>query len=262
MPVFFKTPEYHKATLNFVKGSECLNDFTWENLADGDISGVDGAVYAGPRWQPAWAVFELDGDGPQQVTQLRFLADTDCRYSRTATTEYRIWLSESGTKTSDFRLAVNKWKENTLWDEINIEPQFAKYLMIELVQPNYNRRLAGELEVMVLPDAVPLAKSAETDLMPISAELLPNYPNPFNAGTTISFDLPEASDVLVTIHNVLGQKIAEVLTASLATGIHEVFWDGFDSNSQVVSSGIYFCRLNARTSTNEWNQLIKMTLIK
>ena len=260
--VFFKTPDYRKAALKLVTGSECLSELTWENLIDGDSAGLDGAVYAGPRWQPAWAIFELAGEEPRTVTQLRFLADTECRYSRTTTSEYRIWLSESGTKKSDFRLVVNKWKENTPWDEINIAPQLAKYLKIELVQPNFNRRLAGELEVLVVPGPIPLAKSSENEVLPTSAQLLPNYPNPFNAGTTISFGLPMAADVQVTIHNVLGQKIAEVLTASLAAGQHEVYWDGFDVNSQVVSSGVYFCRLNGRTSKTEWNRLIKMTLIK
>ena len=261
-PVFFKVPEYHKAELKLVAGSQCLNDFTWENLIDGDISGLDGAVYAGPRWEPAWAIFELIGDEARSVTQLRFLADTGCRYSRTSTTEYRIWLSEDGTEIGDFHLAVNAWKENTPWDVINIEPQLAKYLMIELVQPNYNRRLAGELEVLVIPDAVPLAKSSGADPLPTSVQLLSNYPNPFNAGTTISFDLPVEADVQVSIHNILGQQIVEVLTASLAAGRHEVGWDGFGANAQIISSGVYFCRLNARTSTTEWNRLIKMTIIK
>jgi hypothetical protein len=67
-----------------------------------------------------------------------------------------------------------------------------------------------------------------------------NCPNPFNATTTISFDLPSAGCVNLDVYNLAGQKIATLINGNMDAGEHNVIWD-----ASAFSSGIYFYRLTA-----------------
>jgi hypothetical protein len=68
-----------------------------------------------------------------------------------------------------------------------------------------------------------------------------NVPNPFNPATTITYDLPEASNVRLTIYNLSGQQVATLVSfAYQAAGHYEVTWDGSD-----FATGVYFYRLEA-----------------
>ncbi|MDO9578844.1 MAG: carboxypeptidase regulatory-like domain-containing protein [Candidatus Cloacimonadales bacterium] len=85
-----------------------------------------------------------------------------------------------------------------------------------------------------------------------------NYPNPFNPSTTISFNIPKAADVTITIYNVKGQQVTRLLDEQLEEGIHSVVWNGLDSSKKTVSSGIYYYKVKAdgKSVTN------KMVLMK
>jgi hypothetical protein len=106
------------------------------------------------------------------------------------------------------------------------------------------------------PITVPVMAKA-TPLVPTSFALNQNYPNPFNAGTIIGFDLPEDSDVRVSIYNVLGQTV-RTFSGQYEAGQRSVTWDGTDENSNGVSSGVYFYRIAAKN----FNDVKKMTLLK
>ncbi len=88
---------------------------------------------------------------------------------------------------------------------------------------------------------------------------LPNYPNPFNPTTIISFSVTQNSDfVKLEIYNVKGQKVKQLVSSQLSAGQHSVEWDGKDENNQSVTSGIYFYKLQ----TNGFSQTKKMILAK
>jgi len=76
-----------------------------------------------------------------------------------------------------------------------------------------------------------------------------NYPNPFNPTTTISFSIPEESKVDLSIYNIKGQKVRQLVSDQLLTGQHSVVWDGKDSHDKQVSSGIYLYNLNIDDKT-------------
>ena len=72
-----------------------------------------------------------------------------------------------------------------------------------------------------------------------------SYPNPFNPRTTISFSLPREGDVRVEIFTPNGALVRRLYSGLARFGRNEVVWDGTDENGMRVSSGTYFCRLNA-----------------
>ncbi len=71
-------------------------------------------------------------------------------------------------------------------------------------------------------------------------ELLQNYPNPFNPRTIISWKLAVGSKVDLSIYNVLGQKVATLISEKQPAGSYKVEWD-----ASGLTSGIYFYRLTA-----------------
>ncbi len=71
-----------------------------------------------------------------------------------------------------------------------------------------------------------------------------NYPNPFNPATQIAFELPEAGDIKLSVYDVSGRKIADLLSGWQAAGLKRVKWNGQNYLGYSVASGIYFYRLN------------------
>jgi len=88
--------------------------------------------------------------------------------------------------------------------------------------------------------------------------LAANYPNPFNPMTKISFSLPEAQDVVLTVYGLDGRKVATLINETRDAGSHDVVWTGRDDRGQMVASGTYFYRINA----GPYSQVRKMTLMK
>jgi hypothetical protein len=76
-----------------------------------------------------------------------------------------------------------------------------------------------------------------------SINLTKNYPNPFNRGTQIEYELPDRGMVNIEIYNVLGQKVRTLFNDMQFAGTFEVYWDGTNDEGSTVSSGIYLCRL-------------------
>jgi len=91
-----------------------------------------------------------------------------------------------------------------------------------------------------------------------SFELFQNYPNPFNPSTTIRFELPEASEMVVKIFNLTGSEIRTLVRGQYQAGVHNVNWDGRDNNARVVASGVYLYRLQA----GSFKQVRKMSLLR
>jgi peptidase C25-like protein/flagellar hook capping protein FlgD len=98
---------------------------------------------------------------------------------------------------------------------------------------------------------ITISEEANSPDDPISPNVLSasNFPNPFNPSTTISFSIPHDSDVVVSIHNMKGQVVKQLLTGSLCAGEHSVLWNGKDIKGEVVSSGIYFYQVQTPSKT-------------
>ena len=77
------------------------------------------------------------------------------------------------------------------------------------------------------------------------AHLVSAYPVPFGNKTTLAFALDRAINVRLTIHDVTGRLVRDLLNVQLSRGRHEHEWNGRDSQGDEVSPGMYFVRLQA-----------------
>ncbi|MCK5115762.1 MAG: T9SS type A sorting domain-containing protein [Candidatus Aegiribacteria sp.] len=71
------------------------------------------------------------------------------------------------------------------------------------------------------------------------------YPNPFSAEAAISFSLPSAGRVSVTIYDMSGRAVRNLSDTEMQAAEHTLMWDGLDQTGNAVGAGVYFCRLQA-----------------
>ena len=94
--------------------------------------------------------------------------------------------------------------------------------------------------------------------LPTAFSLGQNYPNPFNPTTAIEFNLPKASHVTLTIYNILGQRVTDLINSTLSAGNKSIEWNGTDANGRTVESGVYFYKISA----DEFSMTRKMMMLK
>ena len=100
--------------------------------------------------------------------------------------------------------------------------------------------------------------STKDEGIPTEFALHENYPNPFNPTTTLRFDLPELSDMTLTIYNMLGQKVKTFNMQSTPAGYHSVTWDATNDLGEQVGAGVYLYQLQAK----DFVKARKMVLLK
>jgi hypothetical protein len=96
------------------------------------------------------------------------------------------------------------------------------------------------------------------ELVPTIFALHQNYPNPFNPTTQISYDLPEASRVSISIHDLMGREIRTMINSEQTAGFKNLQWNATDNSGQPVSAGMYIYTIQA----GEFRSTKKMLLLK
>ena len=104
--------------------------------------------------------------------------------------------------------------------------------------------ISGVINITVATD---ISNESGSEL-PKEISLSQNYPNPFNLSTTIEFSLPERSEITLNIYNILGQKIRNLAYGYYPAGTHSAAWDGYISGGEIAPTGIYFYRLESKSS--------------
>ena len=85
-----------------------------------------------------------------------------------------------------------------------------------------------------------------------------NFPNPFNPVTEIRYTLPRESYVNISIYNILGQKVKNLVDEYQSAGYKTVKWNGKNDQGQNVASGVYFYKIKA----GDFTKVKKMVIIK
>ena len=101
--------------------------------------------------------------------------------------------------------------------------------------------------------AGPTGVKNENVPVPLTFNLSQNYPNPFNPSTKIKYNIASAGNVKLTVYNVLGQEIAELVNGEVSAGLHEVTF-----NASSLPSGAYLYKLEQGSSV----MVKKMLLLK
>jgi len=128
-----------------------------------------------------------------------------------------------------------------------VDPDNGRYYKLSAVD------VAGNEGEVVGPETV-----VDAPELPTQYALSPCMPNPFNPSTTLRFSLPADAEVSLSIYDLSGRRIVELISEDMPQGNHEVEWRGKDSGGLPVASGVYFYRLEA----DDFVDTRKMTLIK
>ncbi len=104
------------------------------------------------------------------------------------------------------------------------------------------------------PEEGILTENEATDgTIPKNYRLHNNYPNPFNPSTKLRYDIPKTGPVKLEVFDILGRKVANVLTGTKPAGSYSVIFD-----ASALSSGVYIVRFKA----GNFVQTQKITLLK
>ena len=110
----------------------------------------------------------------------------------------------------------------------------------------------------------PMAASTMSDIdmnlnaTPAEFALMQNYPNPFNPSTEIRYQLAKSTKTTLSIYDVRGQRVKQLISGIQDAGAYTVVWNGLDATGARVNSGIYIYELKAGAEVF----YKKMTMIK
>ena len=85
-----------------------------------------------------------------------------------------------------------------------------------------------------------------------------NYPNPFNPVTTLSYDLPQDLYVVISIYDMMGSLVKNLVNGKRSAGMQSTQWNATNNEGQIVSAGVYLYSIEA----GEFRQTNKMILLK
>lgn len=149
------------------------------------------------------------------------------------------WTAGSSGGGSPRRLAANDFFGATAWDQMYVD--------------DYDFR----------PDTWTGVDETPT-VLPETFALMQNYPNPFNPTTTIRYALPRDARVTVSVYNILGQLVTELVNDVQNAGYHNIVWNGRNQSGTQVATGVYLYRIEARPTDGSapFVSTKKMVLIK
>jgi len=225
-------------------------------LIDVDVTSIDVAVPASTPHEVDFNIANL-GDGSLEFS-IRIVGGGH-------RTDSNSKVQDSGFNSAAFDDTDDPW----IWvnpDEGTIESGESQAITVSFMMPDsgelgdtYHADLVIDNNTIIPQIMIPVEVTIVA-MLPASDELLPrvyalhqNHPNPFNPTTTLSFDLPEQTFVVMTLHNVLGQKVATVLNRTMDAGRHSTSFDASE-----LASGLYFCRFTA----GEFTGYRKLVLIR
>jgi hypothetical protein len=124
---------------------------------------------------------------------------------------------------------------------------------ISPVTSNINGWAVGEEGIILHYSRNGTGVSPGINILPTSYMLEQNFPNPFNPSTIIKYSVPKEGHVSLTVYDITGKEITQLVDSERQAGNYEVIW-----SAEKMSSGIYFYRIQA----GGFVQTNKMILLK
>jgi chitin disaccharide deacetylase len=113
-----------------------------------------------------------------------------------------------------------------------------------------------DLQVLQREQIVTKVISKESFKPPL--RVVRNFPNPFNSATVIQYHLPLKGNVSLTIFDISGREVKKIIRNNQPAGYHQVFWHGANNSGDLLSSGLYLCKIQA----DGVSKTIKLSFIK
>lgn len=155
--------------------------------------------------------------------------------------------------------AIWAWPQNWWMDIVNIQGDYTYIYYVSAVDATEHESFESNFTLTYVPPG--LSKG----LVPFSGDVVPrifflyqNHPNPFNPVTTIRYQVPKETDVMIEIFNLLGQKVRTLVNEFKAEGYYSVEWNGKNDFEQSLPSGIYLYKMTA----GSFSETKKMLLLK
>ncbi len=207
-------------------------------------AGKDGAAFGTPEFYD-YVVLEGSSDGG--ITWLPVEDGYDVRYTS-------LWQVQNDLTATPDPLLMSRHEFNLL-DRFQAGDEVL--LRFRMVTDNAVAGWGWIIDNLRIQAALPIA-TEDLDT-PATFALLPNYPNPFQTETTIRYTLPEASAVTLTIYDMQGRQVQQLVHhPQQPPGRYAVRWDGKTAWGTPVASGVYFYKLEAGTSFQHVQQLVKV----
>ena len=241
----FNSIEQHYAGSNSIKvvqgawGGLSLHSGNWGSSTGVNTSGyqsVECAIFGGPSGMTLAVMFENDA-------------------------------ANSFPKISYGTIPANTWKVVSIpVGQLNPNNYVIHRLDIMEMSGTSRTYYVDNIRLVALSVAAAETRANGSESMPKAYALLQNYPNPFNPATTIGFEIPFSSHVVLKIYDVTGREVRTLVDEERSSGSHTIVWDGKDETGRNVASGTYIYRMTAVPSSGEagkeFSAIRKLMLMK
>ena len=209
------------------------------SLLDADGSRSDIGPFGGPYGQ---AYVYLDLAPAQPIGLAAQWQDSGAavwwvRSSETDLAGYRLYRDSFPIIAPDPLLLLSQSTpgDTTFFDTSDLQGKTMYYRLTALDAQDHESSLGNEVVLSV--SSIP---GEDDGVLPQEFVLYPNYPNPFNASTLVSFSLPRPATATVSVYDVLGRRVRTLADQAFAAGKHSLRWEGTDDQNRAVASGVYF----------------------
>jgi hypothetical protein len=192
------------------------------------------------------------------ITQSEFENEGFELFRRDTTEENYYLISSYQTDPSLVGLGNSTQGKSYSFLDSHVNNGMTYYYKLVDVDINGKRTEHGPMEILV-------GSGSNNSLAGVAADqfyLFPNFPNPFNAGTYIAFNLPDRKNgdikTRVLVYNMVGEEVRTLLDDNLASGIYKIYWDGKDAQGNLLASGVYFYAIQS----GDFRQYRKMIMLK
>jgi hypothetical protein len=149
--------------------------------------------------------------------------------------------------------------DGTSWERVDSETiNMAEKIYVGLPVTSHDDGVVCEalIDNVTLNGETTLADAGQET--PVSYELHPAFPNPFNPETIIRYDLPIDSNVSIVVYDVQGRSVRTLVDQRIKAGTHRLVWDGTNESGRNVASGVYVYRIQA----GGFHAVRKVTLLR
>ena len=150
-----------------------------------------------------------------------------------------------------------EWELIDIPDEYEIGYNVGDGIFFQDLRETNELNVSGSSQIIIRVGSSVLGNDQDITLPSVFA-LHQNYPNPFNPVTTINYDIPKETDVIIKVHDIMGREVSVLVKEKQMPGYHAVNWNGKNANGSPVSAGMYFYTIK----TDGFHSMKKMIFLK